>query len=72
MDMVDTPRKEIRDMNVIELIEKITENMKERDLWDKVQKTLMEKLEAEKDKLSTKVKKDYRTDIRADMKIRDK
>ncbi len=70
--MVDTPRKEIRDMNVIELIEKITENMKERDLWDKVQKTLMEKLEAEKDKLSTKVKKDYRTDIRADMKIRDK
>ncbi len=25
MDMVDTPKKEIQDMNVIELIEKITE-----------------------------------------------
>ena len=28
MDMVDTPRKEIQDMNVMELIEKISETIK--------------------------------------------
>ncbi len=28
MDMVDTPKKEIRDMNVMELIEKISETTK--------------------------------------------
>ncbi len=35
MDMVDTPRKEICDMNVMELIEKITEVTKiaALDLW---------------------------------------
>ena len=28
MDVVDTPKKEIQDMNVMELIEKITETTK--------------------------------------------
>ena len=36
MDMVDTPKKEIRDMNVIELIEKISETTKiaALNLWE--------------------------------------
>ena len=36
MDMVDTPKKEIRDMNVIELIEKISKTTKiaALNLWE--------------------------------------
>ncbi len=36
MDMVDTPKKEIKDMNVMELIEKITETTKlaALNLWE--------------------------------------